>query len=269
MDSVQPGLPEPISLSLLMPNPISSGFRIALGLLAMALPPCMAGTTHEDPKTGESPAAGNNGHLFILSGQSNMTGQLEKGFTAAASKMLGKDNITVVRSMKSGRGIRFWVKDYALPEGHEYAGKLVNGNGSEYPKLLQAVKAAGDTGSFATVTFVWMQGESDANRNLAVAYEKSFNTLLGNLKTDLGLKEMRFVIGRISDYGLHGDKANAWKQMRAAQVRLAESDELGAWIDTDDLNGGDATHPQGELHYPPGDSFKLGERFAEQACKTL
>lgn len=219
-------------------------------------------------KKQPAPAKG-GGHLFILSGQSNMTGGLENGFTDAASKALGKENITVVRSMKSGRGIRYWVKDYSLPEGHELAGKLISGNGSEYPNLLQAVKAAGDARFFASVTLIWMQGESDANRNLAVAYERSFNTLLGNLKTDLGLERMRFVIGRISDYGLHGETEEAWRQMRAAQVRLAESDELGAWIDTDDLNGGDAAHPQGELHYPAEKCAALGERFAEKAVESL
>lgn len=223
----------------------------------------------EEPGKGQPGPAKSGGHLFILSGQSNMTGGLEKGFSATASKALGNENITVVMSMKSGRGIRFWVKDYALPEGHELAGKLTNGNGSEYPNLLQAVKAAGDARSFGTVTLVWMQGESDANRNLAVAYEKSFRTLLGSLKSDLGLKEMRFVIGRISDHGLHGGTEDAWKQMRAAQVRLAESDALGSWIDTDDLNGGDAAHPRGELHYPAENCFKLGERFAVEAVKLL
>jgi hypothetical protein len=80
---------------------------------------------------------------------------------------------------------------------------------------------------------------------------------------------MNFVIGRISDYGLHGDQAEGWKAMRKVQVDLAESDPLGAWIDTDDLNGGDANHPQGELHYPADQYPKLGARFAEAAIQQL
>ena len=216
-----------------------------------------------------SPTAGKSGHLFILSGQSNMTAGLETGFTEVVAKALGKEQVTVVRSMKSGRGIRFWVEDYDLPEGHQAHGKLTGGNGEEYPKLLQAVRDAGDARAFETVTFIWMQGESDAGRDLAAAYGKSFKTLCNKLKTDLGLERMHFVIGRISDFGLHGGSMEGWKRMREVQVRLAESDALGAWIDTDDLNGGDEKNPQGDLHYPPDQCPRLGERFGKKALGQL
>lgn len=210
-----------------------------------------------------------SGHLFILSGQSNMTAGLEKGFTDVVTKALGNDQVTVVRSMKSGRGIRFWVKDYELPEGHHAHRKLTEGNGEEYPKLLQAVKNAGDAPAFKTVTFIWMQGESDAGRDLAAAYEKSFKTLCQQLKADLGLEKMHFVIGRISDFGLRGESKEGWQLMREVQVHIAESDKHGAWIDTDDLNGGDEKNPQGELHYPSEEYPKLGERFAHKALEQL
>lgn len=210
-----------------------------------------------------------SGHLFILSGQSNMTAGLEKGFTDVVTKALGNDQVTVVRSMKSGRGIRFWVKDYELPEGHHAHRKLTGGNGEEYPKLLQAVKNAGNAPTFKTVTFIWMQGESDAGRNLAAAYEKSFKTLCQQLKADLGLENMHFVIGRISDFGLRGESKEGWQLMREVQVHIAESDKHGAWIDTDDLNGGDEKNPQGELHYPSEGYPKLGERFAHKALEQL
>lgn len=210
-----------------------------------------------------------SGHLFILSGQSNMTAGLEKGFTDVLTKALGDDQVTVVRSMKSGRGIRFWVKDYELPAGHHAHRKLTGGNGEEYPKLLQAVKNIGDATKFKTVTFIWMQGESDAGRNLAAAYEKSFKTLHQQLKADLGLENMYFVIGRISDFGLRGESKEGWQLMREVQVHIAESDKLGAWIDTDDLNGGDEKNPQGELHYPSEECPKLGERFGKKALVQL
>lgn len=226
------------------------------------LAPCSA-------QAEEKAAAEKSGHLFILSGQSNMTGGLESGFASAVTKALGKDQVTIVRSMRSGRGIRFWVKDYELPEDHELHGKLRSGNGEEYPRLLQAIKDAGDPRAFKTVTFIWMQGESDGWRDLSVAYEKSFKTLYHQLKTDLGLEKMHFVIGRISDFGLHGERKEGWKRMREVQVHLAESDALGAWIDTDDLNGGDEKNPHGELHYPAEQCPKLGERFGKKALEQL
>jgi hypothetical protein len=238
--------------------------RAAFGMFFITLlAPC--GAQPEE----KSPADGKSGHLFILSGQSNMTGGLVTGFAEAVTKALGKDQVSIVHCMRGGRGIRFWVKDYDLPESHELHGKLKNGNGEEYPRLLQAIKDAGDARAFKTVTLIWMQGESDAGRDLAVAYGKSFETLRNQLKSDLGLEKMYFVIGRISDFGLHGESKEGWKRMREQQVRIAESDKMGAWIDTDDLNGGDEKNPHGELHYPSEQCPKLGERFGKRALEQL
>jgi len=229
-----------------------------LGIITMLFTWCPADET-----------AQTKNHLFILSGQSNMTGGLEKGFTEVVTRALGENRVTVVRHCKPGRGIRFWVEDYELPEGHPSHGKLKTGNGEEFPKLIEAARSAGAPKAFDTVTFVWMQGESDANRDLASAYAKSFTNLLTRLKAELGIERMHFVIGRISDYGLHGEKAEGWERMRAIQQKIAEDDPLGTWVDTDDLNGGDAKNPQGELHYPADQYPKLGARLAEGILKQL
>jgi hypothetical protein len=247
-----------------MPSKSAHLLRSSLGILLVSFLTSIVAIAEEKSSMVEK-----CGHLFILSGQSNMTAGLEKGFTDVVTKALGNDQVTVVRSMKSGRGIRFWVKDYESPKGHHAHRKLTGGNGEEYPKLLQAVKNAGDATAFKTVTFIWMQGESDAGRNLAAAYEKSFNTLRQQLKADLGLENMHFLIGRISDFGLRGESKEGWQLMREVQVHIAESDKLGAWIDTDDLNGGDEKNPQGELHYPRGEQPKLGERFGKEALVQL
>ena len=217
----------------------------------------------------EKAPAEKRGHLFILSGQSNMTAGLRDGFAAVVTEALGEDQVKIVHSMKSGRGIRYWLKDYELPDDHKLHGQLKSGNGEQYPILLEAIKEVGDVRAFKTVTFIWMQGESDASRDLGVAYEKSFNALLTNLKTDIGIEKLHFVIGRLSDYGLHGESEQAWKRMREIQVRLAESNKLGAWIDTDDLNGGDEKNPHGDLHYPSVQYPKLGERFGKKALEQL
>ena len=224
------------------------------------------------PCAAEVPAAESTRplrHLFILSGQSNMTAALEAGFRDVMHRELGEDMVSIVRQSKPGRGIRFWVENYELPEDHPFHGRLKAGNGEEFPKMLAAARSAGDPGSFATVTLIWMQGESDASRNLAPAYGQSFKTLVTRLKGGLGIARMHFVIGRISDHGLDGGQSAGWKAMRRVQVELADSDPLGAWIDTDDLNGGNADHPRGELHYPADRCPELGARFAEAAIRQL
>ena len=211
-----------------------------------------------------------SGHLFILSGQSNMTGNVQKGFSAVVSKKLGKD-ATLVHHCKPGRGIRFWVEDYSLPEGHPFHGRLKSGNGEEFPKLVDLVRKSGEARTFKTVHLIWMQGESDANRDLGVAYERSFKGLIKLLKKELGVAEIHFVIGRISDFGLHGDekRKGAWQRVREAQKKLAYDDPLGAWINTDDFIPRDEKTNQGNLHYPEEESVKLGGRFGKAALLQI
>ncbi|HAC79942.1 MAG TPA: hypothetical protein DCG06_06580, partial [Deltaproteobacteria bacterium] len=140
---------------------------LALGLSANA----------DTKKTGK--------HLFILSGQSNMTGTVKGAFTVHVAEHFGKENSAVVMKMKSGRGIRFWVADYRQPAGRGISEKAMNSNGQEYKPLIEAALAAAKDESFDTVGFIWMQGESDANNRLSEVYEDSFLKLIGQLRKDL------------------------------------------------------------------------------------
>ena len=206
-------------------------------------------------------------HLFILSGQSNMTGGLKAGFSKAVEGNFGKDNVTVAHHSKSGRGIRFWDKDYEFPENYRFHGKGVPSertklqHGQEYGPLIEKAREAFDGKPFDTITFVWMQGESDGKRGLGPSYEKSFLRLLGRLKTDLGRKDVAFVIGRINDSYVSDPN---WKAMRDVQVKLAEDTDHGEWIDTDDLS-----EPKHGVHFPKENYEKLGRRFAEKAVTLI
>ena len=206
-------------------------------------------------------------HLFVLSGQSNMTGGLKAGFAKTVEDTFGKDKVVVVHHSKSGRGIRFWDKDYEFPENYRFPGKGVPSertklqHGQEYGPLIEKAREAYDGKPFDTVTFVWMQGESDGKRGLGPAYEKSFLRLLGRLKTDLGRKDVAFVIGRINDCYVSDPN---WKAMRDVQVKLAEDTDHGEWIDTDDLS-----EPEHGVHFPKENYEKLGRRFAEKAIELI
>ena len=103
--------------------------------------------------------------------------------------------------------------------------------------MVDLVRKSGEARTFKTVHLIWMQGESDANRDLGVAYERSFKDLIKRLKKELGAAEIHFLIERISDFGLHGDekRKGSWQRVREAQKNLAKDDPLGAWIDTDDF----------------------------------
>ena len=206
-------------------------------------------------------------HLFVLSGQSNMTGGLKAGFDKTVEDTFGKDKVVVVHHSKSGRGIRFWDKDYEFPENYKFPGKGVPSertklqHGQEYGPLIEKAREAFDRKPFDTVTFIWMQGESDGGRGLAPSYEKSFQRLLGRLKADLGRKDIAFVIGRINDSRMSDPN---WTAMRKVQVKLAENTEHGEWIDTDDLS-----EPEHGVHFPKESYPVLGSRFAQKAITLI
>ncbi|MDB4666654.1 sialate O-acetylesterase [bacterium] len=224
------------------------GFALALIFLA----PVCAG----EEKTGK--------HLFILSGQSNMTGAVKAAFTAHVEEQ----NSVVVMRMKSGRGIRFWVADYDQPADRGLTEKKMTSNGQEYKPLLETALAAVKAQSFDTVGFIWMQGESDANNRLSEVYEESFLKLVEQLRKDLKREDLYYVIGRINDYARSRPDNAHWHRVREAQVKLGKSPG-NAWIDTDDLNGGDADNPDGDIHFPRDGAASLGQRFAKKAIELI
>ncbi|MDA7516044.1 sialate O-acetylesterase [Akkermansiaceae bacterium] len=168
--------------------------QLGLALALVFIAPVCAG----EKKTGK--------HLFILSGQSNMTGAVKAAFTAHVEEQYGKENSVVVMRMKSGRGIRFWVADYNQPADRGLNEKKMTSNGMEYKPLLETALAAVKAQSFDTVGFIWMQGESDANNRLSEVYEESFLKLVGQLRKDLKRVDLYYVIGRINDYATKNDQ---------------------------------------------------------------
>lgn len=212
-------------------------------------------------------AAEQPSHLFILSGQSNMTGTLRDSFRSCVEQTLGKDKIIVVHAGHPGQPIKSWYKAWQPPEGMtdskpETKGKL-------YDRLMTAVQRATKGKPIATTTFVWMQGESDAVNGWGSVYEKSFLGLLGQVKKDLGIEDIRFVVGRINEKWL--DKPDG-KLIRDVLKGLGENHPNADWVDTDDLNRG--VNPWGgysfeDGHYPPAGYKVMGQRFARKACRLI
>ena len=177
----------------------------------------------------------NGKHLFILSGQSNMNGlDPEASFIPAIKTALGDDNFIVVKDAKGGQPIHRWIKD---DNKRNYKPSSAQ-NGDLYDRLIRKVTKAINGQQLASVSFVWMQGESDANKQSALDYDASLAKLVLQLKTDLGRDNIQVVIGRLSDHGVKSKKFPYWEALRETQVNFANSQPLGAWVDTDDLNDG-------------------------------
>ncbi|MDG2125847.1 MAG: sialate O-acetylesterase [Verrucomicrobiales bacterium] len=245
-----------------MTNPIRPSNPPAplLGLVALVASALCLPASADTEKTGK--------HLFILSGQSNMTGTVRDAFANRVQKCFGEENAVVVMRMKSGRGIRFWVADYRQPNDRGLTDKKMSSNGEDYKPLIEAALAAAKDTAFDTVGFIWMQGESDANNRLSEVYEESFVKLIDQLEKDLGRDDLYFVIGRINDYARSRPDNGHWHSVRESQVKLGNTSG-NAWIDTDDLNGGDPDHPDGDIHFPKDGAVNLGQRFADKAIKLI
>ncbi len=235
------------------------------------------GTTPTGPAT-EKPQH----HLFILSGQSNMYHMKSETFNATVEKAFGKDNVIIARNAKRGAPILLWDKDYKWPEGtpipqgrarpdrkprtkEEFEAEF----GSLYDALMEAVKKQTEGKTYDTVTFCWMQGESDSKPERVEQYFESFNRIIERLKSDLKISSINIVIGRLSDYGLDGDNPG-WNKMRELQVKYAEENKNCAWINTDDLNDIEKNgEMQNGLHYSEKGYDTLGIRFAEKAIALI
>ncbi len=208
-------------------------------------------------------------HFFILSGQSNMAGMRpEAGFVPEAETCFPGAEVRFLKVARGGQPIRHWVGGWnAIAEA---AGKTQRiGSPVFYERILEGYRAATEgKPAPASVTFCWMQGERDAKEGLDGVYREALETLIADLRRDLGRPEMKVVVARLSD---HFDGGNAaWDAVRAAQVAVAEADLHGAWVDCDDLNdklkGGKAHN---DLHYTAEGYATLGRRYARQALALI
>ncbi len=207
-------------------------------------------------------------HLFILSGQSNMA-RLDPAlsFTPTLQKALGAENIIVVKSAYGGQPIRRWYREWQQPGGQAFAN-----NADLYDSLMEKLVPAIDGQQLASVTFIWMQGERDARESVGTVYEKSLLGLYEQLSNDLARKDLRFVIGRLSDFGINNADYKHWNMIREIEMRVGDSDPKFAWINTDDLNDGYDNNGKpisNDLHMSVEGYRIMGERFAAAALRLL
>ena len=175
---------------------VRSGRLLALILLAVAP------TAAQESAQRDSGTDGGK-HLFILSGQSNMQGlKPEESFIPTIVQQYGKGKSIVVFDAQGGQPIRRWYKQWtpgpklAAPKGKQVV------LGDLYERLMSKVRSAIKDQKIASVTFLWMQGERDAREQFADVYARSLQGVLDQLARDLGRKDIRLVLGRLSDFDM-------------------------------------------------------------------
>ena len=201
----------------------------------------------------------------------------EQSFIPAVQKAFGGNQCIVVHNGWSGARIQQWYKQWkdstgALPKNPELTGAL-------YDKMMIKVNAAIKGKKLDSVTFVWMQGEADAKPSLSEVYKASFLGVLEQLKKDLNVADINYVVGRISDFGMQGKGNSHWEKVREVLVELGTESPRGAWVDTDDLNDGmqsrGKTEPKelvkvtNDLHYTDEGYVILGQRLADKAIELI
>ncbi len=108
--------------------------------------------------------------------------------------------------------------------------------------------------------FLWMQGESDANAEMAPRYLGNLKKLFERVRSDFGAN-LPVIIGRISDFTDSPD----WMMVREAQVEWAEGDPDAWWVDTDALE----VFPDDRIHFNNEGMVGLGKAFAETYLRNV
>ena len=201
-------------------------------------------------------------HLILLSGQSNMANlKPELVFTPEIHKHFGADQVVIVKVAQKSQPIRRWYKQWTVT-GDQNPAQI----GDIYEQLMQQAKTALNGRPIKSVTLIWMQGERDAKESLSAHYEEAFLGLLAQIKTDLAVPKIHYIIGRLSDSGL-GSKE--WDNIRAIQQKLGEAGPHSAWINTDDLNDEGTPSGKNDLHYSKKGYDMLAERYAHKVKELL
>jgi hypothetical protein len=207
-------------------------------------------------------------HLILLSGQSNMANMdPARVFTPAVEKHFGAENVVIVKVARRGQPIRRWYKNWNVTGDQEPAEI-----GDLYKQLMEAADKSLNGRPIKSATLIWMQGERDAKERLSAYYEEAFLGIVEQIRTDLDVHEINYIIGRLSDSGL-GNKD--WDSIRDVQKMLGESGPRSAWINTDDLNDDNTTRDGSPLkgdnhfHYSENGYQRLAERYARKAIEML
>ena len=132
-------------------------------------------------------------------------------------------------------------------------------DGTQYLNFMDAVDDALLSISDPNIAgMIWMQGESDAypphsTLSYAEAYEQNLVGFIESVRSDLGIPDMPFVIGQISD-----EPVWTWGDIvRQAQLNVSRSVPNTTLVITSELG----IQVDG-MHYNPAGIMTLGRRFA-------
>lgn len=207
-------------------------------------------------------------HLFILSGQSNMSRlDLRLSFIPKIEEKFGKDNVIFVKLAMGGQPMSRWDKNW-----NNLSKNKCNEPGDLYTLLIQKVKGYSYNMRVESTTFIWVHGETDAKEENADVYKESLLRLYNQFSEDLNRSDINYVIGRLSDFDLNNEIFPDWTRIRNIQVEVAESNPRFDWVDTDDYNTGvnrNGKPIEDDLHMSVKGYEQMGSALAEKAIQLI
>lgn len=199
------------------------------------------------------------------------------GFMPEAGKLFKDEEVIYIKVSKGSQPICRWLEewvDIAKKKGlDESRIKRIHRNSKVdlYLPILDKYKETlKKYPRLTSVTFCWMQGESDAQARAQAAYKNALKLLITKLRRDLQRLDMNIVIGRISDFAIDNPESGS-VAIRKIQREIVDEDARGAWVDVDDLNDIEVDGKmQNDVHYNrPEGYITLGQRFARQSYALI
>lgn len=218
----------------------------------------------------------NQQRVYLLLGQSNMSGQGKVTELTAGHKRLPKNVklylhgklVKIVNLSKFGPEVAFAhsiSKKYPrasirlikfAPGGSSMKNWTLKARGRHYDTLVKQVKKSNE-GKMPQINGVlWMHGERDSKSvQLANHYKQYLQTFINMLQRDFRNNRIPFAIARIS---IPEAFRSAVPNIRTAQEQMAKSSPYIKMISTDDLS---KTNDQ--VHFDTKGQLALGKRFAQ------
>ena len=136
-----------------------------------------------------------------------------------------------------------------------------------YEDAMKKAKFAAENGTIKGV--LWHQGESDCRDERRESYESKLHKLIADVRTDLQIKELPFIVGNLPEFRVIGKQPEAIKgikEIMAILRRVPEKVKNTGFVETTGLTACDAPKYS---HFDRKSYITLGKRYCQVYEKTV